>query len=139
MTISILRKKWPGQKITFKVNRQNIITIACVVMILCLYDLANTADAQSSQENILDSDRVGWTNLLFRTKKFFGNITAEVQLDFITPIEAKQAFEAYDEANGIEVKHYHADNGVFASAAWCDACTVYHHQPLLVATSKPKI
>jgi hypothetical protein len=37
-------------------------------------------------------------------------------------LDAKLAFEAYSEAHGIEVKRYHADNGVCATQQWKEDC-----------------
>ena len=36
-------------------------------------------------------------------------------------IEAKRAFERFARAHGVSVKHYHADNGIFASAKFVEA------------------
>jgi hypothetical protein len=44
-------------------------------------------------------------------------------------LDAKLAFEAYSEAHGIEVKWYHADNGVFATQQWKEDC--YQQRQLL--------
>ena len=33
-------------------------------------------------------------------------------------LEAKEAFESYADSMGVEAKHYHADNGIFAVKAW---------------------
>ena len=41
-------------------------------------------------------------------------------------IEGKALFERKCAAFGIKVEHYHADNGVFASAAWKQACDISH-------------
>jgi hypothetical protein len=48
-------------------------------------------------------------------------------------LEAKEAFEAYSAAHGIEVKRYHADNGIFACAQWKEHC-FKSHQLLTYAT-----
>ena len=32
--------------------------------------------------------------------------------------EAKEYFEEYAESHGIEIKHYHSDNGIFRSTLW---------------------
>jgi hypothetical protein len=37
-------------------------------------------------------------------------------------LDNKLAFEAYSEAHGIEVKWYHADNGVCATQQWKEDC-----------------
>ena len=37
-------------------------------------------------------------------------------------LQAKEAYEAYARTQGIAVKHYHADNGIFASKAWRESC-----------------
>jgi hypothetical protein len=44
-------------------------------------------------------------------------------------LDAKLAFEAYSEAHGIEVKRYHADNGVCATQQWKEDC--YQQRQLL--------
>ena len=41
-------------------------------------------------------------------------------------IAAKQAFEVYAESHGVEVKHYHADNGIFAAGGWREHCANRH-------------
>ena len=41
-------------------------------------------------------------------------------------LEGKAPFERKCAAFGIRVQHYHADNGIFASLAWKEACTVAH-------------
>ncbi len=41
-------------------------------------------------------------------------------------LEAKQAFESYSDAAGVDIKHYHADNGIFAAKAWKQACAENH-------------
>jgi hypothetical protein len=33
-------------------------------------------------------------------------------------LKAKNAFKAYARANGVTIKHYHADNGIFAANKW---------------------
>ena len=37
-------------------------------------------------------------------------------------IKAKQAFEAYSRVRGVQIKAYHADNGIFKANAWVEAC-----------------
>jgi hypothetical protein len=37
-------------------------------------------------------------------------------------VEGKAAFERHCQVFGVTVKHYHADNGIFASKAWKDSC-----------------
>ena len=37
-------------------------------------------------------------------------------------LEGKAAFERHCQVFGVTVKHYHADNGIFASKAWKDSC-----------------
>lgn len=37
-------------------------------------------------------------------------------------IAAKRAFEHYANTNGIDIKHYHADNGVFKATKWVANC-----------------
>jgi hypothetical protein len=37
-------------------------------------------------------------------------------------LEAKEAFERYASSRGVNVKAYHADNGVFRANAWYEAC-----------------
>ncbi len=41
-------------------------------------------------------------------------------------IEGKELFERYAASMGHQIKHYHADNGVFASKAWRAHCIVKH-------------
>ena len=44
-------------------------------------------------------------------------------------VEAKEAFEAYAETHGVDIKHYHAENVTFRSAQWINHCK-YMHQGL---------
>ena len=37
-------------------------------------------------------------------------------------LKAKEAFERYAAERGVTIRHYHADNGVFAARGWIDAC-----------------
>jgi hypothetical protein len=37
-------------------------------------------------------------------------------------IEGKKAFEAYSKQHGVEIKAYHADNGIFRANKWVDNC-----------------
>jgi hypothetical protein len=37
-------------------------------------------------------------------------------------IEGKKAFEKYAESNGINIRAYHADNGIFRAQKWVDCC-----------------
>lgn len=37
-------------------------------------------------------------------------------------LKAKEAFERLCKANGIQVLHYHADNGIFKAHAWVNSC-----------------
>jgi hypothetical protein len=37
-------------------------------------------------------------------------------------LQAKEAFERLCKANGIEVQHYHADNGIFKANIWVENC-----------------
>ena len=39
-------------------------------------------------------------------------------------VEGKEAFERKAAEHGIKVKHYHADNGVFATKLWRSHCLV---------------
>ena len=39
-------------------------------------------------------------------------------------LQAKEAFEAFAETHGVKIKHYHADNGIFASKGWREHCRV---------------
>jgi hypothetical protein len=41
-------------------------------------------------------------------------------------VNAKQSFEDYAGSHGVEVKHYHADNGIFTSKSWKDNCRERH-------------
>jgi hypothetical protein len=41
-------------------------------------------------------------------------------------LAAKQSFEATADSHGIRVKHYHADNGIFAAKQWMDNCRDSH-------------
>jgi hypothetical protein len=41
-------------------------------------------------------------------------------------LAAKQAFEATADAQGIRIKHYHADNGIFAAKQWLTSCSDQH-------------
>ena len=41
-------------------------------------------------------------------------------------IQGKELFERYAASMGHTIKHYHADNGVFASKAWRSHCIVKH-------------
>ena len=41
-------------------------------------------------------------------------------------LEGKALFERKCAAFGISVLHYHADNGIFASTEWKEACTIAH-------------
>ena len=36
----------------------------------------------------------------------------------VEAVQAKKVFEAFAKAHEIEVKHYHADNGIFAEKLW---------------------
>ena len=53
----------------------------------------------------------------------FGYVYLQKTTSAEETLEAKTAFEKAAAAHGVKVKHYHADNGVFASEAWRDACT----------------
>ena len=37
-------------------------------------------------------------------------------------VEAKEAFEAYAESHGVDIKNYHAKNRIFRSARWIKHC-----------------
>ncbi len=37
-------------------------------------------------------------------------------------VEAKKAYEIFASAVGVQVKHYHADNGIFAARQWRQSC-----------------
>ncbi len=37
-------------------------------------------------------------------------------------IEAKKAYEIFASASGVKIKHYHADNGIFAAGQWRRSC-----------------
>jgi hypothetical protein len=39
-------------------------------------------------------------------------------------VEAKEHFERYARQHGVQVQHYHCDNGVFTSNSWREHCTV---------------
>ena len=41
-------------------------------------------------------------------------------------LEAKEAFEAYSSSFGIDIRHYHADNGIFNGKAWRQSCSESH-------------
>lgn len=41
-------------------------------------------------------------------------------------LEAKRAYETYCDALGVSVKHYHADNGIFACKQWKNSCSELH-------------
>ena len=41
-------------------------------------------------------------------------------------LEAKEAFETYASSFGIDVRHYHADNGIFNARAWRTSCSESH-------------
>ena len=37
-------------------------------------------------------------------------------------LKAKEAFERYAASRGVNIRHYHADNGVFAATRWVEDC-----------------
>jgi hypothetical protein len=41
-------------------------------------------------------------------------------------LEAKRAFEATADSHGIQIKHYHADNGIFVAKQWINSCRDQH-------------
>jgi hypothetical protein len=41
-------------------------------------------------------------------------------------LEAKEVFEAYASTFGIDIRHYHADNGIFNEKAWRQLCSKSH-------------
>ena len=41
-------------------------------------------------------------------------------------LKAKEAFEAYSSSFGIDIRHYHADNGIFNGKAWRQSCSESH-------------
>ncbi|MGL5500991.1 MAG: hypothetical protein ACRDCK_07565, partial [Plesiomonas shigelloides] len=41
-------------------------------------------------------------------------------------LQAKEAFEAYASSFGIDVRHYHADNGIFNGKEWRRSCSESH-------------
>ena len=47
-------------------------------------------------------------------------------------LEGKRAFEAHSKASGVNIQHYHADNGIFKANAWVQNCCL-HHQRLTFA------
>ena len=44
-----------------------------------------------------------------------GYVYVQQSVDAAATIQAKRAFEAYARVLGVEIKHYHADNGIFNS------------------------
>ena len=40
----------------------------------------------------------------------------------VKAVQAKKAFEEFTKAHEIEVKHYHADNGIFTAKIWKEDC-----------------
>ena len=40
----------------------------------------------------------------------------------VQEVQSKKAFEAFAKAHEIEVKHYHADNGIFTAKLWREDC-----------------
>jgi len=43
-------------------------------------------------------------------------------IDIQDTVEGKQAFERFCQSHGIQIQHYHADNGIFASNTWRLSC-----------------
>jgi len=43
-------------------------------------------------------------------------------IDIQDTMEGKQAFERFCQLHGIQIQHYHADNGIFASNTWRLSC-----------------
>jgi hypothetical protein len=41
-------------------------------------------------------------------------------------LETKEAFEAYAESHGVDIQHYHVNNGIFAAHLWKDSCRISH-------------
>ena len=41
-------------------------------------------------------------------------------------VEAKEYFEENTESHGVEIKHYHDENGIFRSALWMNHCKDMH-------------
>ena len=41
-------------------------------------------------------------------------------------VETKEAFDAYAESHGVDIKHYHAENGIFRSEKWMKQCKDMH-------------
>ena len=42
----------------------------------------------------------------------------------VETVEGKQAFETYCTSHGVQVQHYHADNGIFNAYGWKAACNM---------------
>ena len=41
-------------------------------------------------------------------------------------VEAKEAFEAYSESNGVDIKYYHSDHGISRGTRWVNHCEDMH-------------
>ena len=41
-------------------------------------------------------------------------------------MEAKEAFEAYADSLGVQIRHYHVDNGIFNAKVWRQSCSNLH-------------
>jgi hypothetical protein len=44
----------------------------------------------------------------------------QTSIDNVQTLEAKQGFEQHSGTNGVNIKAYHADNGIFATQGFCN-------------------
>jgi hypothetical protein len=56
----------------------------------------------------------------------YGFVWLQKSIDDEETLQGKQAFEQHCLLSNVSIKHYHADNGIFTSNAWRQACHTSH-------------
>ncbi len=81
-----------------------------------------TAGLIAQMAGFLTKKRYKYATVFVDHASGFGYVYIQKTASAEETLEAKAAFEKMAATHGVKIKHYHADNGVFAAKAWRDAC-----------------
>ncbi len=85
---------------------------------------------QSTEPGFYGQAKGALTKTRFRNATIFINHYSRLKFVYLMTtnltsnetVDTKQAFERFASEHGVQIKHYHCDNGRFADTLFCTAC-----------------
>ena len=75
---------------------------------------------------ILTNQRYRFTTVYVDQATRLGYVYLQKTASAEETLEGKEAFERYSMSHGVQIKGYHADNGIFRAHKWVNNCNAKH-------------